>query len=87
MLEIAANSLASRLLSHENPVSAPPNGQSQAPNSNQRTGAYGGSIENRARLRLEVVAAVFEVWGSDRVGLRISPLNSMIDSDPIGLST
>jgi N-ethylmaleimide reductase len=58
--------------------------------SNQRMGAYGGSIENRARLMLEVVAAVSEVWGSDRVGLRISPLNSfnsMIDSDPISLST
>ncbi len=58
--------------------------------SNQRTGPYGGPIDNRARLTLEVLAAVSEVWGSDRVGLRISPLNSynsMIDSDPIGLST
>jgi N-ethylmaleimide reductase len=58
--------------------------------SNQRTGAYGGSIENRARLMLEVLTAVSEVFGSDRVGLRISPLNSynsMKDSDPIGLST
>lgn len=56
--------------------------------SNQRTGNYGGPIENRARLMLEVLAAVSEVFGSDRVGLRISPLNSynsMIDSDPIGL--
>ncbi len=58
--------------------------------SNHRTGAYGGSISNRARLLLEVITAVSDVWGSDRVGLRISPLNSynsMIDSDPIGLST
>ncbi len=57
---------------------------------NQRTGPYGGSIENRARLMLEVLEAVSSVWGRDRVGLRISPLNSynsMIDSDPIGLST
>ncbi|MFZ4763757.1 MAG: alkene reductase [Roseimicrobium sp.] len=57
---------------------------------NKRTGPYGGSVENRARLMLEVLAAVSEVWGSDRVGLRISTLNSynsMIDSDPIGLST
>jgi len=57
---------------------------------NKRTGPYGGSIENRARLMLEVVEAVSAVWGGDRVGLRISPLNSfnsMIDSDPIGLST
>jgi N-ethylmaleimide reductase len=41
-------------------------------------------------LMLDVVAAVSEVFGSSRVGLRISPLNSynsMIDSDPIGLST
>lgn len=58
--------------------------------SNQRTGAYGGTLEHRARLLLEVLTAVSDVWGSERVGLRISPLNSfnsMIDSDPIGLST
>jgi N-ethylmaleimide reductase len=58
--------------------------------SNQRTGAYGGSIEHRARLMLEVLTAVSDVFGSDRIGLRISPLNSfnsMKDSDPIGLST
>ena len=57
---------------------------------NRRSGPYGGSLENRAKLMLEVIAAVSEVWGSDRVGLRISPLNSynsMIDSDPIGLVT
>ncbi|MBV5276535.1 alkene reductase, partial [bacterium] len=55
---------------------------------NRRAGPYGGSIENRARLMFEVLEAVCSVWGSDRVGLRISPLNSynsMIDSDPIGL--
>ena len=58
--------------------------------SNKRTGPYGGSRENRARLMFEVVEAVSAVWGSDRVGLRISPLNSynsMIDSDPVGLAT
>ncbi|MEI7613113.1 MAG: alkene reductase [Betaproteobacteria bacterium] len=57
---------------------------------NQRSGPYGGSLENRARLMFEVIEAASGVWGSDRVGLRISPLNSfnsMIDSDPIGLST
>jgi len=57
--------------------------------SNQRTDSYGGSIENRTRLLLEVLTAVSEVWGSERVGLRISPLNSfnsMIDSDPLGLT-
>ena len=58
--------------------------------SNQRSGPYGGSVENRARLMLDVIAAASSVWGSDRVALRISPLNSynsMIDSDPIGLTT
>lgn len=57
---------------------------------NTRTGAYGGPRENRARLMLEVVTAASEVWGSDRVGLRLSPLNSyndMKDSDPLGLTT
>ncbi len=58
--------------------------------SNKRTGHYGGPIENRARLLLEVLAEVCSVWGSDRVGLRISPLNSfnsMIDSDPVALAS
>ncbi len=58
--------------------------------SNKRTGPYGGVIENRARLLLEVLEAVCGVWGSDRVGLRLSPLNSfnsMRDSDPIGLAS
>lgn len=58
--------------------------------SNQRSGAYGGSVENRSRLLLEVLAATIEVWGSDRVGLRVSPLNSynsMKDSDPVGTYT
>lgn len=58
--------------------------------SNRRGGAYGGPIENRARLMFEVLAASIAVWGADRVGLRISPLNSynsMKDSDPVGLTT
>lgn len=57
---------------------------------NQRSGPYGGSRENRARLLFEILDAVISVWGSDRVGLRLSPLNSfnaMRDSDPIGLYT
>jgi 2,4-dienoyl-CoA reductase-like NADH-dependent reductase (Old Yellow Enzyme family) len=41
--------------------------------SNQRTDAYGGSIENRARLHLEVTDAVVSVWGADRVGMHIAP--------------
>ncbi|MBP0047516.1 alkene reductase [Marinobacterium sp. AK62] len=58
--------------------------------SNHREGPYGGSVENRARLLLEVLDAVTSVWGGDRVGLRLSPLNSfnsMKDSDPVGLVT
>jgi N-ethylmaleimide reductase len=58
--------------------------------SNKRTGPYGGPIENRARLLLEVLAEVCAVWGSESVGLRISPLNSfnsMIDSNPIALAS
>ncbi|WP_349781832.1 alkene reductase [Xanthomonas arboricola] len=42
---------------------------------NQRTDAYGGSIENRARLLLEVVAAVSKQIGADRTGVRISPVS------------
>ena len=52
---------------------------------NQRTDAYGGPIENRARLLLEVIEAVSAVWGPDRVGVRLSPLgtfNDMGDADP-----
>ncbi len=58
--------------------------------SNKRSGPYGGPVEHRARFLLEVLEVTIEVWGSDRVGLRISPLNSynsMIDSDPIGTYT
>jgi N-ethylmaleimide reductase len=52
--------------------------------SNHRTDAYGGSIENRARLLLEVVDAVVEVWGKGRVGVRLSPFGKfggISDSD------
>ncbi len=42
---------------------------------NQRTDAYGGSIENRARLLLEVTAAVVKEIGAERTGLRISPVS------------
>lgn len=53
--------------------------------SNHRDDAYGGPVANRARLLLEVTEAVSEVWGGNRVGVRISPVNgaySMSDSDP-----
>jgi len=53
---------------------------------NQRTDAYGGSIENRARLPLEVARAVAGVWGPKRVGYRLSPqpfpYAGMSDSTP-----
>jgi 2,4-dienoyl-CoA reductase-like NADH-dependent reductase (Old Yellow Enzyme family) len=54
--------------------------------SNKRNDAYGGMIENRARLMLEAVDAAIEVWGADRVGLHLSPRgdkSSMGDSDPL----
>jgi NADPH2 dehydrogenase len=44
--------------------------------SNQRTDEYGGSIENRARFPLEIIKAVSNVVGQDRVGFRISPWSS-----------
>lgn len=52
---------------------------------NQRTDQYGGSIENRARLALEITDAVISVWGADRVGYHISPRgdsHDMKDSNP-----
>ncbi|GME80303.1 unnamed protein product [Ambrosiozyma monospora] len=41
--------------------------------SNHRTDEYGGSIENRTRLALEVVDALIDAVGADKVGIRISP--------------
>ena len=52
--------------------------------SNQRTDDYGSSIENRARLMLEVTDACIGVWGKDRVGMHLSPrgdVHAMGDSD------
>jgi len=52
---------------------------------NHRDDAYGGSLENRVRLPIQVARAVAEAWGPDRVGYRISPagtFNDMSDSDP-----
>jgi N-ethylmaleimide reductase len=52
---------------------------------NQREDNYGGSLDNRIRLLLEVIDAVAEVWDSAQMGVRISPENSfndMHDSDP-----
>ena len=52
---------------------------------NKRTDAYGGSVENRARLLLEVIHAVVDVWSKERVGVRLSPngsFNDMSDANP-----
>lgn len=55
-------------------------------NVNKRTDQYGGSIENRCRFPLEVIRAVSEAIGADRVGIRLSPFNyfqDTRDSDPM----
>lgn len=52
---------------------------------NKRTDEWGGAVENRARFALEVTKAVIEVWGANRVGIRLSPngtFNDMSDSNP-----
>lgn len=51
---------------------------------NRRTDAYGGPVENRARFLREVTQAAIDVWGSDRVGVRLTPsgsYGSMSDSN------
>jgi N-ethylmaleimide reductase len=55
---------------------------------NLRTDQYGGSIENRARFLLEITQAVIEVWGAERVGVRLSPYgvaNGSGEADPMPL--
>ncbi|KAK7342996.1 hypothetical protein VNO80_25957 [Phaseolus coccineus] len=55
---------------------------------NDRTDKYGGSLENRCRFALEVVEAVVEEIGADRVGIRLSPFsdyNECSDSNPLAL--
>jgi N-ethylmaleimide reductase len=57
---------------------------------NLRTDQYGGSIENRSRFLIEVTRAVVEVWGANRVGLRLSPYgiaNGSGEPDPMPLYT
>ena len=53
---------------------------------NHRTDSYGGSVANRCRLPIEVAQAVIQVWGADRVGIRLSPsgvFNDMHDENPM----
>jgi len=56
---------------------------------NRRTDRYGGPPENRMRLLLEITAAICEIWGKDRVGVRLSPTNPSVfgitDSNPQAL--
>jgi N-ethylmaleimide reductase len=57
---------------------------------NLRTDQYGGSIANRARFLMEVTQAVIDVWGADRVGVRLSPYgvaNGSGEADPMPLYT
>lgn len=57
---------------------------------NQRTDQYGGSVENRLRLLIEVLKTVSEVFSYDRIGVRLSPygsFNDIADSDPLTLFT
>jgi len=54
--------------------------------SNHRTDEYGGSLENRLRLPLMVIETVIDVWGKDKVGVRVGPtgsFNGMHDDNPI----
>jgi 2,4-dienoyl-CoA reductase-like NADH-dependent reductase (Old Yellow Enzyme family) len=58
--------------------------------SNHRSDNYGGSIQNRARLMLEVTDAVVSVWGPETVGMHLAPRmdsHSMGDSDRLGTFT
>jgi len=57
---------------------------------NTRTDDYGGPLENRARLMLEVTDACIDVWGADRVGMHLAPRmdsHDMGDSDRLGTFT
>ncbi len=58
--------------------------------SNLRTDQYGGGIENRVRFLMEVTQAAIEVWGANRVGVRLSPhgiANGSGEADPMPLYT
>lgn len=57
---------------------------------NQRTDEYGGTVENRARLLLEVVDTAIAIWGKGRIGVRLSPygtFNDISDRKPMALFT
>ncbi|MDP5099827.1 MAG: alkene reductase [Nonlabens sp.] len=52
------------------------------PQSNERTDNYGGSVENRSRLTLEVTKAIIKAIGAEHVGIRLSPNGAMNDVGP-----
>jgi N-ethylmaleimide reductase len=57
---------------------------------NKRSDEYGGSIENRVRIVLEVMEAVAKIWPADRIGIRLSPVspaNDIDDTDPMATYT
>jgi 2,4-dienoyl-CoA reductase-like NADH-dependent reductase (Old Yellow Enzyme family) len=59
-------------------------------NANLRSDEYGGSVENRARLLLEVVDQLISVWGAGRVGVHLAPrsdVHDMGDSDRVSTFT
>jgi N-ethylmaleimide reductase len=49
---------------------------------NKRADRYGGSVENRTRLALEVTRAVADIWGPSRVGIRLSPITRSVGNAP-----
>jgi N-ethylmaleimide reductase len=54
--------------------------------SNRRGDRYGGTPQNRCRFAVEVMEALADVWGAERIGMRISPstrVNDMLDSNPL----
>lgn len=61
-----------------------------ADNTNLRTDQYGGSVANRIRFAVEVVRAVADVVGAERVGIRVSPgnpYNGIVEADPVPVYT
>lgn len=50
---------------------------------NKRTDQWGGSVENRARFCLEAVKVLIEVWGADRVAVKLNPAGGYND---VGMS-
>jgi N-ethylmaleimide reductase len=54
---------------------------------NRRSDKYGGSVENRLLFPLDVVRAVIDIWGADRVGIRISPVTTTPGDTPLDSNT